>query len=499
MKRNDRVSSRRQNKNLVEKFSTILLLEISMLLVPLMLQAQKPVLRLSLKAALDTAMQNNAKIREYHEKTEQKKYLKKLAVGNFFPSISVNGGVSWMSQNPEINMSPLKKSIDNLLTNYGTILGKGLQLPPDAQIILTKTLAGIKQLPAQNLIIDQQNYPNLNITLIQPLFTGGKIRAGKKFADAEWNYSNDELRQTKNEIIKETIDRYYAIVLLKAVVRTRKEVLAGMKRHEMETQKAIKAGILPPYTRLRAEVAVANAQRDLSDDENRLDLAKLALKTTMGMNQDIKIEVTGSLHFQACPLNLDQLQSEAKNSQPLFKMIDQKRIMVKQNRNMKIAQFLPQIGAWGTYSMLREKYPVIPSPFMVGIQAKINLFRGGKKFNDLKAAQHLQKEVEAADEFAHQQVNLCIDKSYRQVLDKEERYRKLQPTIALARKNYEITEKRFHEGMAKSIDVIDARLLYEKVRIEAYQTLYDYYVSLSNLYLATGNPQKLTSILIHHQ
>ena len=483
-----------------KKFLTAMILLTSWLvLIPYRSHAQEPIRRVNLSAALESALQNNTKIKEFREKTEQKKYLKKSAVGNFFPSISVNGGFSWMSQNPEVNMSLLKGSIDDLMTNYGSILGESLQLPPGEQMILAKTLAGIKRLPSQNLNIDQQNYPNLNFTLMQPLFTGGKLIAGKKYANAEWNYSNDELRQTKNKIIKETIDRYYAVVLLKTVVKTRKQVLAGMKRHEQETEKAIKTGMLPPYTRLRAEVAVANAQRDLSDDENRLQLAKLALKTSMGMKQNTPIEVSGTLRFQACPLNLEWLQREAKNTQPLFKMIEQKKIMVKQNKNLKIAEFLPQIGIWGTYSTFRNKYPVIPSPFMVGIQARINLFRGGKKFNNLKAAQHLQKEVEAADQYAHQQMDLWIDKSYRQVLNNEERYRKLQPTIALAKRNYAITEKRFHEGMAKSIDVIDARLMYEKVRIEADKTLYDYYVSLSNLYLATGNLQKLTSILIHQQ
>ncbi len=499
MKRNDRVSIRRQNRNLAEKFSAILLLEISMLLVPLMLQAQKPVLRLSLKAALDTAMQNNAKIREYHEKTEQKKYLRKSAMGNFFPTISANGGFTWLSKNPEINMSMFKGSIDDMVSKLGTSMIQGLQLPPQMQLALAKQLAGLKQMPPENLNIDQQNYPNLNISVTQPIFTGGKIIAARKYASAELKYSDEDLRKTKNEIIKETIDRYYAIVLLKAVVKTREQVVAGMKRHEQDANNAIKIGMIPPYTRLRAEVAVANAERDLSDDQNKLALAKLALKTSLGLSSSINVDVTDTLRFQACPLNLSILQTEAKQAQPIFQMINQKKVMVKQKHNLDVADFLPQIGAWGTYSTFRNKYPIIPSPFMVGIQAHINLFHGAKKINELKATQHLAKEVEAADVYAHQQVNLWVNKSYREVLNKQERYRKLQPTIALAKKNYSISEKRFREGLGKSIDVIDARLLYEKTQIEAYQTLYNYYVALSNLYLATGNPQKLTDILIHQQ
>ena len=492
-----RTGKNRRNFRLFFSSLPVVILLIFILTVPGNLRAQQPVLRLNLSAALDSAMLNNAQIRQYQEKVEQKKYLKKSAVGNFFPSLNVNGGFTWFSQNAELNMSMFKEGVDNMLIGYGALIGKGLQLSPAAQQILVKTISNVKKLPPVNIEINGQNYPNFNVTLFQPIFTGGKIIAGKKFATAELNYSDVELQKTKNEIIKETIDRYYAVVLLKAVVKTRKQVVAGMKRHEQDAEKAIKIGMIPPYTRLRAEVAVANAQRDLSDDENKLKLAKMALKTSMGMHIPTDIEVTDTLKFQVCPLNISQLKSDAVNHQPVFRMIEEKKVMVKQKYNLDIAAFMPQIGAWGTYSTFRDKYPVIPSPFVIGVQAKINLFRGAKKINELKATRHLAKEVDAAEQYAHEQVNLWVNKSYNEVLNKQERYRKLQPTIALAKKNYEITMKSFHEGMAKSTDVIDARLLYEKAQIEAYHTLYDYYVALSNLYLATGNPEKLLNVLIH--
>ncbi len=474
-----------------------MLVAIVTLLWPPAVRAQQQTVRLTLSAAIDSAMLHNAHIRQYREKVEQKKYLKKSAVGNFFPTINVNGGFTWFSQNAELNTSMFKEGIDNMLIGYGALIGKGLQLSPTDQQILVQTLSNLRKIPPVNLEIKGQDYPNFNVTLFQPLFTGGKIIAGKKYAEAELSYSNEDLRKTENEVLKETIDRYYAVVLLKAVVNVRKQVVAGMKRHQRDAEKAIQAGLIPPYTRLRAQVAVANAQRDLTDDENKLELAKMALKTSMGLRQDINIEITDTLHFQACPLNLSRLQSEAKVSQPVFQMIREKKNMVKQKHNLEVAEFMPQIGAWGTYSLFRDKYPVIQPPFVLGVQAKINLFHGGKKFNDLKATRHLAKEVEAAEVYARQQVNLWVDKSYRQVLNTQERYRKLQPTIAMAKRNYVITEKRFREGMAKSTDVIDARLLYEKAQIEAYHTLYEYYTALSDLYLATGNPQKLTDILIH--
>jgi len=81
------------------------------------------------------------------------------------------------------------------------------------------------------------------------------------------------------------------------------------------------------------------------------------------------------------------------------------------------------------------------------------------------------------------------------MINKRERYLKMKPTVDLALKNLKINEKRFREGLGKSIDVIDARLLYEGAELERLKSLYDYYIALSDFYLATGNPQKMIDLL----
>jgi hypothetical protein len=43
--------------------------------------------------------------------------------------------------------------------------------------------------------------------------------------------------------------------------------------------------------------------------------------------------------------------------------------------------------------------------------------------------------------------------------------------------------------------VIDARLLYEGAEVERLKSLYDYYLALSDLYLATGDAQKAVDVL----
>lgn len=453
-------------------------------------------LSLSLKAAVDSALNNNIKIKQYKQVVMQKQFLNKAASGNFFPSIDVMGGYTYFSKNPEINMSQVKGSVDDMFGKYGVVIAQELDLSQeDQQIIYDKIVGGLGKLPAYNIVVDQQNYPNLNLTALQPIFLGGKVIAGKRFAEAEEEYASIDLRQVSNEIIKETIERYFGVVLLKEVIITRKQVVAGMLKHEKQAKKAIEVGVIPSHELLRAQVAVANAQRDLWDDENKLVLARMALKTSLGLSQDLEIEATDSLKFRITSINLSDLQTQARSKQPIFGMIEQQKLMVDQQHALDVSEFLPQVAAWGEYGFFREEYAVIMPPAMIGIQARLNIFHGLGKVNKLKATKYLLEEVSKAEIYAHEQVSLWVASSYREVLNSEERYRKMKPTVALAARNYEINEKRFQEGLSKSIDVIDSRLLYEGIVLERLKSLYDYYIALSELYLATGNPEKVIEML----
>ena len=132
---------------------------------------------------------------------------------------------------------------------------------------------------------------------------------------------------------------------------------------------------------------------------------------------------------------------------------------------------------------------------MIGVQAKMNIFNGLAKVNKLKATHYLKTEVDAAQDYASDQIELWVNSSYREVLNKEERYLKMKPTVDLALKNLQINEKRFQEGLSRSIDVIDARLMYEGMVVERLKSLYDYNIALAELYFATGSPDEVVTLL----
>lgn len=457
---------------------------------------------LSLEKAVEQTLQNNEKIKQYQEKVSEKKYQVNSAWGNMLPKVDASADYTHLSEQVQVNGEQASKAANDLvgpkLQQLPAQLGPYLaQLPLPLQQLagaLGQKVASYR-FDFNNLPLGETDIQTGSILAVQPLYMGGKIRAGVKYAKAEYKSANIELEQVQNEMVKSTIGAYLGVALLEEVVDTRAKVLEGMRKHENQAERLIEEGVIPAYHLLRAKVAVASVEQELADDKNKLELAWLLLKTHLGYPEDTVLVLEDRLKFNIDNMTLTSAVNEAYASQPALQLIDQKEVMVKQNLNVKRSAFMPQLFAFGKYNFLTEHHTFIEPPFAVGLKLKLNLFNGFKDYHDYKSAKALQYQVDYARQDAKKKVNLWVNKSYKEVLNARDKYQKLDHTIRLAKESYRLNSRRFAEGMGTSLEVIDARLSLEGAQVKQLQALYEYYNALCELHLATGNPQKVVDIL----
>ena len=457
---------------------------------------------LSLNQAVQIALKHNESIKRYQSKVEEKSSQKKAAVGNYLPKITLAGGYTYLGDDVKINTDQVKGSLDDILSKYGVIMADNiLDLSPDEQQALySKFVNSLGKFPAYDLVIDKQNVPTANIVLIQPLFTGGKIMAGSNFAEAEYQEASIELTKTTNEIVQSMVDIYLGIAMLEQVVQTRQDVVNGIKKHKAMAQKLFAEGIISKYHVLRADVAVADAEASLEDDKNNLELAYLALKSTMGVSQDTTLVLTDSLKYYNFDLNKEASVDSAYANQPLLQLIDQKKIMVDQKKNLASSKFWPTIFAFGEVGFFRRDFPgIVQPPWMVGIQANWEIFSGFKDYQELQAAKHLENQLLHAKKDAKNKIKLWINKAYTQAVNAKTKYEKSEATIKLAKENLRMCEKRFEEGYGTSLEVIDANMMLEGEKVKRLSALYNYYKALNELFTAAGQPTKIVELISESQ
>lgn len=454
---------------------------------------------LSLDEAIQIALKQNPRVRQYQERVAQKQDADRAAWGHFLPSIRLQASYNHLNDPLRIDLDPIREAMMTLQAKnqtefanvYGIVQGQPALTPAQRAGLYGQYYGQLDALlPPFEQTLKEQDYKSAALVGVQPLFMGGKLIAAKKYASAEKQAAVVESEQVRNDIFQQTVDQYMAAVVMQKVVQTRQEVLQGMRRHREDARRLFEEGLIARYHLLRAEVAVADAERNLDDDQGKLDLAYLALANTLGLPEGADVHASDTLCFKMQDDSLTALLLQADKQQPLLRLLDQKKKVVNQKYAVVRAEYLPEVAGFGKYEMYPEFLSALEPRWVVGVQLNWSLFNGGKRFYQLQEAKHLRNEVDYLTLHANRQVNLWVQKSWRDVHMARERYEKLAASLALAEENLRLNEKRFQSGLGTSLEVVDAQLSLERIQVERISSLYAYYRAKVDLYTAIGSPDR---------
>lgn len=458
---------------------------------------------ISLDQAVQTALENNDKIKQYRAKLDQAKYADREARGNFLPSVTLQAGYNHLNDPLSIDLSPIRDAMIQMQAGnqveftdiYGLVGGQPALTPEERTVYYNQYSTALDgAIPPFSETFKDQDYRTATITAVQPLFLGGKLIAAKKAAGAEKRAAEDELTKIRNEIIREAVNNYLNIILLQQVVVTREDVLAGMERHRRDAQRLADEGLIARYDLLRAEVAVAEADRNLFDDANLLQLAMVAFRNTLGLEDEAPVLIEDTLLYHPVIDSLADFHEQAYSRQPVLQMINEKKKAASQKYAVERSKFLPQLVGFGKYELYDNDLSALEPRWVIGVQLNLNLFNGFKDHSRLQAAKSLKREVNYLEAGVQREISLWVSKSYREMRNAETRYRKLEASVALSNESVRLNEKRFQTGLGTSLEVIDARLSLEKSLIERITSLYEYYKSLTDLLVAAGHPEDVLTV-----
>ena len=465
-----------------------------LLCLPAVLLSQQ----LTLEGAVQTALRNNERLKQYKERTVQKEFANADAWGNFLPSVKFQGSYNHLNDPLQIDLDPIRQAIIQLQSGNQATFAKiqNPALTPQQQAgVFSQASAQLnQQLPPFVETFKEQDYRSAAFVGVQPLFMGGKLIAAKKFASSELQASQAEERQVKDEMIREVVNDYLTVVMMNEMVRTRQDVLAGMQRHLQDAERLYLEGLIAPHHRLRAKVAVADAERNLTRDENRRDLALVALRNVLGVANDAPVVPTDQMTYVAASPALGNLISRAHHGQPILELITAKKKAAAQKFAAERAELFPQLFAFGKYEVYPQYLSSLEPRWIVGIQLSYPIFTGLQRYNRIQSASHLESEIEHLEVDSQNKIDLWVNKSYRDVLNAGSMYEKLGADASLAEENYRVNEKRFKTGLGTSLEVVDARLGWEKSELERLSTLQEYYKALTDLYTAVGEPNEIFTI-----
>lgn len=253
---------------------------------------------LSLDSCRALALANNKDLLISNEKINAAHYQRKAAFTNYLPNFSATG--TYMRNQKEFSLlnTDQKAALSGLGTNLaGPIQQVAAQLAaahPEL-IPLISSLSGqlSAALPALdqvgNSLVDALRTDTRNvyagaITLTQPLYMGGKIRAYNKITQYAEELARQQHQGGMQEVIMSTDQAYWQVVSLTNKKKLAEGYLKLLQQLDSDVEKMIAEGVATKADGLSVRVKVNEAEMTLTKVEDGLSLARMLLCQLCGLD-----------------------------------------------------------------------------------------------------------------------------------------------------------------------------------------------------------------------
>lgn len=438
------------------------------------------------------ALANNKDLMMSRQRIQTAKYQKKEAFAAYLPALDFTGGYMYNQKDISIFSSDqllptktfnLEKGAYEFNLAKNPMTGEPIKTP-DGQYV-PETVALI---PKDAMTYDIHNVFFGAITLTQPVFMGGKIKAMNDLT----GYAEELARTMHNneaENVVYAVDAaYWQVVSLKAKHGLAVSYVNLLDTLAMNVHKMVEQGVATRSDQLAVDVKLNSARVDLTKVENGLVLSRMALAQVCGLpintvmtlaDEDIK-EI--AVNTVVPPVDIEDAYKRRDDLRALelgIKVADARKRVAR-------AAMMPNVALIGTYSfsnpnMFNGFSKRFAGAFSVGAMVTIPLWHWGGNYNKYKAAESEETVMKLKLEDARELVDLQITQAEYRVHESLKTYNMTLANLDSANENLHSATVGFREGVLTSQDVMAAQTAWLKANSENVDAMID--VRLCNTYL----------------
>jgi outer membrane protein TolC len=332
--------------------------------------------------------------------------------------------------------------------------------------------------------IQDDRFWRASVSASWPIFTGGRILAANRAAGAQLDAARAQRRRTEASLWSDLVRRYFGVQLARQVEEVRRQVLEGLDRHLYEAKRFEDEGIIARVERLQAEVAHAQAQRELQKAHRDREVAETALAGILSVDETVT--PTSPLFVSAAIPPVDSFRVEAARDNDDLAWLAAQRRLASQGLAAQRGSWLPEVYLFGVKELYTDDLTVLDPKWATGVGARYALFDGFSRWNRTQAARSVVRRVDLLEARARRDIGILVEKQHSELDKAREQFTALDSTLALADENLRARTRAFEEGLSTSTEVVDARLALAGVKLERLLAAYDFDVALAELLEASG-------------
>ena len=369
---------------------------------------------------------------------------------------------------------------------------------------LSLTVAGIaydKEISFLIPIINRRAEIDINrsgirsqVNVVWPLYTGGRTTATRQIAESRVSEAQTELEIIQLQLLKRLSDLYFSNQMINQVVLVRQQAVKTIEALVNKASRFQQEGLITALDKMQADVALAEANRELLLAKRQQTDLQAALKSLLEVEQ---LACLSTAIPQPVPLpnTSDWYVEQARNANPAYKKLAEKMTQTDRLIDIEKGKNLPEFFFAGTYELNPDATPLTEPDWSVGLGFRYNFITPVGRNASVQAAMAKREQVRLSKEQADADIKLGIESTYRAVLEHQEQFDLLSKDLALGKENARLQNRAFEEGIATSLEVTEAELKLAAIQVKSLNAAFLYVSSLAHLTQLSGQPEQLPVIL----
>ncbi|HON58457.1 MAG TPA: TolC family protein [Smithella sp.] len=357
-------------------------------------------------------------------------------------------------------------------------------------------------------LFSEDKYASSGI-LIQPEQTGNwGIRADQNFslslreldalkiADQSVAKSEYELNAAQADFILAVASAYYDVLKAQKTQGIAVANLERLSQYHRFVEKRVKVGELTRTALLRAEGELSGARADYLKAGNALQLARAALIRLTDIEDDFQLKEEKPYLSDVCLV--DDLRKTAYEARPDLKGYEIQISMASRQVQYSRGAFWPSMGLFAVYNRADQDPPgatLNRESVFGGVSLTFPLFEGGLRLAEFREAKARERQAKLAYEDLRKNIDVELRAGCLDLATMKGSLKFLEDQLVFARDNYNAVLKQFENGLATSLDVMDANTLLLTAEKNVAEALYNY--QLASLKVRKSSGTLLRMVLPH--
>lgn len=422
----------------------------------------------SLDSCRRMALRTNKTLHIADEAVKGAEYTKKAATAAYLPAIDASATYMYNQHKTSLlsEDAKLPTMFFNPLTGkyeYDLLIGPDLQpvKDPATGSYIPEVVAVI---PKDALTFDTRSIFAGAVTLTQPIFMGGEIKALNDIARA----TEEVLKASRNNIEQDVIynvdEAYWTVVSLKSKRRLAQSFVNVVDTLHYNVKAMLDEGVATKADLLSVDVKLNEARIMLTKVDNGLALSRMALAQACGLPidsnmvlEDEEAEGIGT-ELPDYTYNIEDVYARRQDLAALRKGIG----VLQGQEKLAFGSMLPKVGLVGSYTFSTPNLidgfsRKIGGGFSIGAAVTIPIWHWGGNYNKYQAAKSATNAQRLLLEDMEEKVVLQVNQAKFKFQEAYKTYEMALSNMKSAEENLRCAEDGFKEGVLTTNDVIMAQ------------------------------------------